>query len=245
LQFTAQFLYNTLMKFKINEKIFEQFPGLNVGVIVAREIDNTGESPEISNLLQEQSEVVRANFDLDSLADDPKIDAWRKAYSAFRAKPKKYKCSVENLYRMVLEGIKLRSINKVVDIYNYISLKHTIPVGGDDINGVDGDIELKFAQGTESFTQLNSDRVDDPKEGEVIYVDDKDVLCRRWNWRECDKSKMTKGTKNVTLVVEGLPPITKDEMSSILSELGDLVKIFCGGTIEQHILNSQDKEITV
>jgi len=232
------------MKFKINEKIFDQFPGLNIGVMVAKGIDNTGESSDISNLLQEQSKIVRANFNLDTLSQYPKIDAWRKAYSSFRAKPKKYKCSVENLYRMVLEGIELRSINKVVDLYNYISLKYTIPVGGDDIDGVDGDIELKFAIGTEPFIQLNSDRVDNSKEGEVVYVDDKEVLCRRWNWRECDKSKMTDKTKNIILVLEGLPPVTKEKIDSAIGELANLVKKFCGGEIQKYILNSDNKEIT-
>jgi len=146
---------------------------------------------------------------------------------------------------MVLEGVELRSINKVVDLYNYISLKHTIPVGGDDIDKVDGNIELKFALGTEPFTQLNSDRIDSPKEGEVIYADDKEVLCRRWNWRECDKSKMTESTKNVTLVLEGLPPVIKEEIGSAISELAELVKKFCGGEVQQHILNSDNKEIAV
>ena len=233
------------MKFKINDKIFDQFPGLNIGVVIAKNIDNTGGNPEISHLLQEQLKIVRANFNLETLSEHPKIEPWRKAFSSFRAKPKKYKCSVENLYRTVLEGVELRSINKVVDLYNYISLKQTIPVGGDDINGVDGDIELKFALGTETFTQLNSDRVDNPKEGEVIYADDKEVLCRRWNWRECDKTKMTEKTKNVTLVLEGLPPVTKEEISSAINELAELVKKFCGGEIQQHILNSDNKEIAI
>lgn len=233
------------MKFKIDDKIFEQFPSLNVGIVIAKGIDNTGESADVLSMISEQSTSIKSQYDLATLTDAPKIHAWREVYSAFGAKPKKYTCSVENLYRMILEGVQLRHINKIVDIYNSISLKHMIPVGGDDIDKVDGDITLRFATGEEPFIRLNSDDVDHPKEGEVIYADNKEVLCRRWNWRECDKSKMTEQTKNVTLVVEGLSPVSQEDIQSIVEELGQLVEKFCDGEISTHVLNSENKEIDI
>lgn len=233
------------MKFKINDKIFQQFPSLSIGIVVARGIDNTDKSPDVLSMLTEQSNMIKTKYNLETLKEVPRILAWREAYSVFGAKPKKYTCSVENLYRMILEGVHLRHINKVVDIYNYISLKHTVPVGGDDIDKIDGDIVLRFANGDETFIRLNSDEVDHPKEGEVVYADDKEVLCRRWNWRECDKSKMTEQTKNVTLVVEGLSPVSKKDVQSIIEELGQLVEKFCGGEISTHILNSENKGVKI
>ncbi len=233
------------MKFKIDDSIFQQFPSLNIGIVVARGIDNTGESPDILSMLSKQSDTIKSKFDLETLKEVPRINAWREAYTAFGAKPKKYTCSVENLYRMILEGVHLRHINKIVDIYNYISLKHMVPVGGDDIDKIDGDIILRFAKGDENFIRLNSDEIDHPKEGEVVYTDDKEVLCRRWNWRECDKSKMTEQTKNITLVVEGLSPVSKGNMQPIVEELSQLIKNFCGGEISIHILNGENKEIEI
>ena len=233
------------MKFKINSKILEKFPDLNIGIVSAKGIDNQGKNEEIIDQISEKMKEIRANFNTGTLSQNPKIGAWRKAYSLFGAKPKKYKCSVENLYRMILDGIELRHINKVVDIYNYISIKHMIPVGGDDIDKIDGNITLKFAQGDEPFTELNSEETKNPKEGEVVYVDDKEVLCRRWNWRECDKSKMTEETKNVALVVEGLPPTTKEDIQKIIEELRDLTQKFCGGEIKTFILNSSISEVEI
>lgn len=233
------------MKFKIDSKIFENFPELNIGIVTVKGIDNTGSNEEIMNLIREKENQIRETFNTETLSQNPKIDAWRKAYSSFGAKPKKYKCSVENLYRMILQGIELRHINKIVDIYNYISIKHIIPVGGDDINKIDGNITLKFAKGNEPFVELNSEETKNPKEGEVVYVDDKEVLCRRWNWRECDKSKMTEETKNVALVVEGLPPVTKEEIRQIIDELSDLIQKFCHGDIKTFILDSSAPETEI
>lgn len=233
------------MKFKIDSKILEQFPGLNIGIVVAKGINNAAINDEIMDLIREESKTIRENFNKETLSANPRIGAWRKAYSSFGAKPKKYKCSVENLYRMILEGIELRHINKIVDIYNYISIKHMIPVGGDDIDKVDRDITLKFALGNEPFTKLNSQEIENPKEGEIVYTDSKEVLCRRWNWRECDKSKMTEDTKNVTLAVEGLPPVTNEEVKTILKELSELVQNFCGGEIKTFVLDNAMPEVEI
>jgi len=231
------------MKFKIDSKIFEKFPELNIGLVIAKNIDNKGINNKIIELIRNKERDIINNFSKDILSENLKLNSWRKAYSSFGAK--KYRCSVENLYRMILDDVELKHINKIVDIYNYISIKHVIPVGGDDLDKIDGDLELTFAKGNEKFVQLNSSEIDHPKKEEVIYKDDKEVTCRRWNWRECDKSKMTEATKNVILVVEGLPPFIKDDIKDILDEMSLLVKDVCCGEIKKIVLDRELREIKI
>ncbi len=231
------------MKFKIDDDILKKFPGLNIGIAVAKSIDNTGSNDEIMKLIREREKEIRSNLSTEKLSQNPKIEAWRKAYSSFGAKPKKYKCSVENLYRMILKGIDLKHINKIVDVYNYISIKHTIPLGGDDIDKIEGGIRLKFADGDEPFVELNSQETVHPKQREVVYTDEKEILCRRWNWRECDKSKMTEKTKSAALVVEGLSPFSREDVERIIDELKELVQKYCGGEVQTFVLNENMKEI--
>ncbi len=233
------------MKLKIDTKIFEKFPGLKIGVVTARNIDNHGFSEEIMQLIRAKEKEIRENYDTETLSQNPKINSWRMAYSSFGAKPKKYKSSVESLYRMVLKGLDLRHINKIVDLYNYISLKHIMPAGGDDIEKVDGDIILKFADGNERFTALNSTEIETAKEGEVVYADSKEVLCRRWNWRECDKTKMTEETKDVILVLEALPPVTREELDEVEEDLSRLITSYCGGEIKTAILDETKRETEI
>lgn len=233
------------MKLKIDKEIFQKFPDVVIGVVVAKGVNNQGESNEVINSIREKAGEIRENFNSETLSQNPRVDSWRKAYSSFGAKPKNYKCSVENLYRMILQGIELRHINKIVDIYNYISIKHLVPAGGDDIDKVDGDIILRFARGDEPFRELNSEEVKNPKQGEVVYSDDKEILCRRWNWRECDKSKMTEKTRNVAIVLEGLPPVREEEIEKIIEELESLVKQHCGGEIQTFILDINNSEVEI
>ena len=233
------------MKLKIDTKIFEKFPELKIGVVTANNIDNRGVSDEIMQLIREKEKEIRENYDTETLSQHPKIHSWREAYSSFGAKPKRYKSSVESLYRMILKGLDLRHINKIVDLFNYISIKHTMPAGGDDMEKVDGDVTLRFAVGDEPFTALNSQERETAKEGEVVYADSKEVLCRRWNWRECDKTKMTEDTKDVILVVEALPPVTREELEEVVEDLSRLITEYCGGEIRTDILDEGKRETEV
>ena len=231
------------MKFKIDKKIFESFPDLNIGLILAKNIDNKENNKEIIESIRDQEKRIRENLSIENLTENSKIASWRKAYSSFGAKPKKYHCCAENLTKMALNNIDLKPINKLVDVYTYILIKHMVPLGGDDIDKVDGDITLKYAEGNETFQELNKEEVKNPKPGEIVYADDKEILCRRWNWRECDKSKMTETTKNAALVIEGLPPFTKENIEEISKELAQLIEKYCGGEIQIFIVNKERSEI--
>ena len=232
------------MKFRIDEKVLEKFPGLNIGAITAKGINNKQAAGEIPGLIRDQEKRIRERFSLETLMQQPKITAWQQAYRAFGAKPKDYKSSVENLYRLVLEGVDLRQINNLVDIYNFISLKHMLPVGGEDLDEVRGDIVLTFAGPAELPVLLLGDK--DPRpphEGEVIYKDDVSAICRRWNWREADRTKLTPATQNCVLVIESLPPVVREEVESATQELASLVRKFCGGEINSYVLDKNNPEI--
>ncbi len=225
------------MKFSVHSDIFDRFPGLILGIVVVSGINNRGQSGDLQRKIRRKEEEIKKSILSEALSLHPNIKAWRSAYAAFGAKPKKYKSSVESLFRMVLKGIELRSINVLVDIYNYVSLEHMIPLGGDDLDRVDGDITLCFALGDEPFTRLNSLEVEKVKEGEVIYMDNHEVLCRRWNWRECDKTKLTPETQNAVLVLEGLPPVRYEDITSAAKDLRVLIRKYCGGEAQEFFLD--------
>ena len=106
-------------------------------------------------------------------------------------------------------------------------------------------VRLKFASGKEKFTPLGKENAEHPDEGEIIYKDDKKVLCRKWNWRECDESKITKQTGDLIIYIEGLFPIDKKKIVEVCKETMDLIKTFCGGKAEYHILNKDNNEVKI
>lgn len=232
------------MRFTVEKSIFEKFPGLNIGVVIAKGIDNSGTSKEITESLREKAIEIRENFDTKTLSQNPKIDVWRNAYSDFGAKPKDNLSSVENLYRFVLKGTDVRHINKIVDIYNLFSLKFMVPLGGEDLDKIQGDVKLTIAGPNEPAALLLGDKEPrQPHEGEVIYKDDVSAICRRFNWREADRTKFTEQTRNAILVAEGLPPTSGEDIEKIVNELKDAVQKHCGGEISLFVLNQSNPEI--
>ncbi len=228
------------MKFTVDSRILEKFTGLTIGVVICKNLNNSGNPEEVQKDIRIQENNIREKYDTETLSQIPKIDIWRKTYSRFGAKPKENKSSVENLYKLILQGINLRPVNKLVDIYNLVSLKHMVPAGGEDIDKIQGDVVLTFAESNEPAVLLLGDKEPRPPHaGEVIYKDDISAICRRWNWREADRTKFTEDTRNCFLVIEGLLPVTRQEIEEATKELRDLVQKFCGGSVTYKILDEK------
>ncbi len=232
------------MKFKIDSRIFGKFPDLVIGVIVANNIDNNVSNDGIISILRSAENEVKMKISADRLIELPNVAAWRNAYHEFGAKPKEHRSSIENLCRLVLNGAALKHINPVVDLYNCVSLKHLLPVGGEDTSKISGDLILSFAGPDEPKVLLLGDMdARSPHPGEVIYKDDISAVCRRWNWREADRTKLTSDTKNCILVIEGLPPVTRKEVENAVLDLKNLVNRYCGGNVSYFILDENKSEI--
>lgn len=120
-----------------------------------------------------------------------------------------------------------------------------LPSGGDDLNNVDGVLYLTFAEGSEPFTPFNSDSIEYTTKGEIIYKDASKVLCRRWNWRQGNQTKITTSTTNVAINIDCLPPISIQEAEETTKELANLVKEFCSGQVIEFMLDSDHKEAEI
>ncbi len=192
------------MRFSVDERLFQLFPGLRVGFLVG-EIDNTRYGDDG---LERTIEQVRATFPFDKPQDHPNIKAWREAFRTVGIPAAKYYSSIESLVRRVLKGGPFARINPIVDLYNAISLKHLVPIGGHDLGTIEGDIAVCRARGDEPFMPMDGGELEFPEKDEVVYKDGRDILTRRWVWRQCNKDKATAFTRAIFIPVDvmgGLP----------------------------------------
>src|SRR6185295_4345605 len=130
---------------QIHPEVFDQFPGYCWGLNNRRGLE------EATLLLRDVEERVRQDESLAELVAHPKIAAWRQAFSQFGARPSKYQASVEALVRRARRGDALPPINALVAVYNAVSLRFLVPVGGDDLDLVSGGLHLRAAKGDETF----------------------------------------------------------------------------------------------
>jgi DNA/RNA-binding domain of Phe-tRNA-synthetase-like protein len=231
--------------YSISPEVFARFPGYVRGVVIAHGVTNGGSPPELVEMLREAEESVRARAILEQIAEEPRIKAWRDAYRAFGAKPAEFRSSVEAMARRALRGDELPAINALVDIGNVISLRHLIPAGGHAIDVLKGDIELRFAMGDEEFVPFGTNEVEHPLPGEVIFVEGSVVLTRRWTWRQANHTLTLPGTRAIEFNVDGLPPVTRDEISEACDEVAHLIDHFCGGAIRIDYLTAETPRISL
>jgi DNA/RNA-binding domain of Phe-tRNA-synthetase-like protein len=145
----------------------------------------------------------------------PHVTSWQDAYRAFGAKPQRTASSVEALWKRAA-GPGLPRVNWMVDVYNAISVAHGLPVGGEDLAHYRGPIRLVRATGDERFDTAKDGLPanDPPSPGEVVWADDLGVTCRRWNWRQCTRTRLTDSSTTALFLLERLAPLPLDALDA-------------------------------
>ncbi len=174
------------------------------------------ESEELLQSAEAAAAQALASRPVDQL---PHVAAWREAYQAFGAKPKRTRNSLEALIRRAASG--LPRVNRLTDTYNAVSVLHQIPVGGEDLTRYVGSPRLLRASGAEPFDTAADGvpTVEYPEPGEVVWCDDAGVTCRRWNWRQARRTQLTDDTSTALFIFDALEPVTGDGLDAAADEL--------------------------
>jgi len=227
------------MLFSIQKDLFDILPDLTIGLVVAKGVDNTHSSKEIDDLLDRAVEEVKKNFVGDKAQEHPRIKPWRAAFSKLGISGSKFPSSIESMARRILKGDPFPKINSLVDLYNSVSLRFLVPMGGHDLDTIGGNIHLRFTEGWEPFTPMGGGETITVPKGELVYRDDREVLTRNWVWRQCEKDKTTEKTKNIFIPMDVLGEVGRERADEIILELSQLIPRYLGGDLFSAILNRE------
>jgi DNA/RNA-binding domain of Phe-tRNA-synthetase-like protein len=216
----------------VEPAVFAAQPSYAAAIVVAEGVPNGPSDAAGDALLRGAEDALKARG-LERAADDPHVAAWRAAFSAFGAKPSKFNCSAEALAGRVLKGGELPRINRLVDVYNAISVRYMVPVGGEDADRLEGSPRLVIATGEEAFDGPDGA----PKPGEVVWRDDAGVTCRRWNWRQGRRTALTEATSRALFIFDRLEPLPLETLEAAVDELiGLLTEGWRDATITDRVL---------
>ena len=186
-------------------------------------------------------EACRAMTSKDVPWADAHIAAWGEAFKQFGAKPARTPSSVEALRKRVLRDGSLPSIDPVVDLYNAISIKYALPIGGENAAAYIGNPRLVRADGSEAFDTLKdgAPATERPEPGEVIWRDDAGVTCRRWSWRQGRRTRLDASAQKMWFILESLPEMPIDALHQASDELvAGLEAMMPGSRIEKQLLGA-------
>jgi DNA/RNA-binding domain of Phe-tRNA-synthetase-like protein len=214
---------------RVEAGVLELCPGYAAVLITADGLV-PGPSDAASDALLSAAEGRAAAHLAGRAAEDlPPVRAWRDAYRTFGARPQRTRPSVEALLRRL--GTGLPRIDRITDAYNAVSVRRLLPVGGEDRAAYRGAARLVRADGTETFDTFSNGSLtaERPDPGEVVWRDDTGVTCRRWNWRQCARTRITTATTSAVFILDGLPELGRAELDAAAGELQESLAALCPG----------------
>jgi DNA/RNA-binding domain of Phe-tRNA-synthetase-like protein len=185
----------------VSDDVRSRFPAYRAVVVEASGVKNGPSDDHSAEWLREAEARARLRLGGAPPSSIPGIAAWRATTAAFGCKPSRFPCSAEALLKRVARGDRLPAINRLVDLYNAVSVTYALPLGGEDLDQVRGDVVLMPASGDEQF-----DGGDLPRPGEIVWRDDLGVTCRAWNWRQGVRTRITEASTHVYFLLEAIEP---------------------------------------
>ncbi|MFD5075029.1 B3/4 domain-containing protein [Streptomyces sp. NPDC058371] len=215
----------------VSDEVRALAPGFTHLAVEAQGLVNGPSTEETSALLDDAARRLAVRLDGRPPHEDPHMAAWRAMYTAFGSKPSRTRNSAEALAKRALSEAGLPRINVLVDVYNAISVAHLIPVGGEDTDRIQGGMSLVRATGDEDFVTVagGDEVVEHPDAGEVVWRDDAGVTCRRWNWRQGPRTRLTEESTSAVFLLESLAPMPVPDVTAAGAELAELLEKFSPG----------------
>ena len=219
------------MSMKIDAELKTRFPDLNVLTLHINGVQIQKRSMELEEFKVQVTEQVRNEYDLETVKDHPTFRAYRDFFWSIKIDPTKIRPAAEALIRRILAGKKLPRINTLVDAYNLASIKTRIAIATFDADRLRGNLLMRIGTEGEQFIGIGMEKPLILRGGEIV-VSDEEKLVAIYPYRDADNTKVTEETKNIMMVICGVPRIAPQELENASQAALEHVKRFCGGTKE-------------
>jgi DNA/RNA-binding domain of Phe-tRNA-synthetase-like protein len=134
-------------------------------------------------------------------------------------KPTQYRCASESLLRRFRKEGTLPRIHPLIDLCNAVSLAFAIPVAVFDRDRIAGDLEVRYADGSEAYATFAGE-TEHPQPGEVVFADAAGAAhARRWTNRQSGASAVRDETTRVLVVAEALHATAAEDVRRLADGL--------------------------
>lgn len=224
------------MQFSHHPTLWSAWPELAAGVLFAQ-----GIRPDVDagSQVDRYEALARARLaTVDAESELPEIQAWRRAFQRMGLKPTQYRCASESLLRRFRKEGTLPRIHPLIDVCNAISMAFAIPVAALDLDQVQGDLQVRFAQGGERYLTFGGE-TEHPEPGEVSFVDAAgNAHARRWTNRQSGLSAVGDATSRVLIVAEALHPGAAQDVPRVVEAVADVLQDMWGATAPSAVLTA-------
>jgi len=183
-------------------------------------------------VLAERTAALLQSLAPDAIDNDPVLRGYRRLHERVGATGRKNLASPEALLRGLIGRRRLPRVNRLVDLYNLVSVETRLSMGAHDLAHVAGDVVLRLTDGSERFHPLGSAGPEPVRPGEYAYVDAaNDVLCRL-DVRQAEKTRVTADMTDCLLIVQGNDATDDALLRRATDRLLELSARHCGGSYQ-------------
>lgn len=215
------------MRFTHASSLRAAFPDLSAAVLAVTGVTATVDAgPQVAAWLAQ----ARARLADAPEGAFPEIQAWRRAFTQMGLKPTQYRCAAEALLRRVRQSGDLPCLLPLIDLCNALSAATALPIAVFDRAQIIGDLTVRFAEGTESYTDF-SGALETPPVGEVIFADATgQAHARRWCHRQSRISALRADSRDALIVIEAQHPGGAADVAWAAAQLGSVLQRLWGQT---------------
>lgn len=220
------------MDFNSSSDVKKRFPDLSVLTFSVNDVKISKSNDELVKLKERVFRDVRERYDIETLKDVSIFRAYRDFFWRIGVDPTKSRPAAEALVRRVLTGKVIPNINTLVDVYNLASIKSEVALAAFDEDKLEGVLTMRFAFIGEKFLGIGMNKPVNLEGGEVV-ISDSEKPVALYPYRDADCSKVTEGTKNVLMLVCGVPSVSSETLHIAKQTTAEYIKRFCDGRTEK------------
>ena len=216
------------MNFKVEKAVLDS--GVKIVFAVIEGIDNQ-RNDEVWHAYRTKriAELYEEYKGLD-IHTDPVLEGFNILHDNVGVKRRKNIPASENLIKLLVKRQEVFYINQAVDIYNLISLESKLALGAHNIDKTDGDVTLRFTDGTERYVPLGQNEPTPVAPHEYCYCDDSNEVLCRLEIRQVNKTAVDENATNIFYIVQGNAATPDELLTETAQRIINTTTKYCGGT---------------
>jgi tyrosyl-tRNA synthetase len=209
------------MRITILKDIFQKFPTYREGILIVENFIQESNSDASYQFLDTVTSSVRLEKEIENTLLN---DIWKKTFQAQIDNSGKILPSHVALLSRILETNDLPNINTLTNVINSVQLQKRIPIGAHDLDCMEGDIEVGENYKALQFLPRAQSSSEAVETNEIVHADSKNVLTRKFCYRQGRKDLCSQETNRVVIFLNSLEE--SDNLEALSKEILSVLKRF-------------------
>ena len=213
------------MQFIVKREVLDL--GLKTVGIVITDIDNKTKTEKFINFKSKAYNALKEKYKNFDIETDFILKGFNELHKKIGVKRRKNTPIGENILKQFFKNDKLLQKDKLMTLYNIITLDSRLSIAIYDMDKIEKDVTLKILENNQTFLSVdNEERI--ANKGEYVYSDSKDIIYRL-EVEQSNKALITEDTKNIFITIEGNEATSNEYLMEVASETIELITTYCGG----------------